>query len=113
MPPPPPDRRDYLYREGHRHDGGGGRDPLLPPAPTPPRWWDSSYHPPPPPPPLRDHARPSPRRAPPLASSDYLQDSDIAPRFQRKEVYGAWEQYLGMEHTDTAPKDTESEPSHI
>ncbi|RCV38640.1 hypothetical protein SETIT_8G159100v2 [Setaria italica] len=36
---------------------------------------------------------------------DYLQDSDvIAPRFQRREVYGAWEQYLGMEHTDTAPK---------
>lgn len=23
---------------------------------------------------------------------------------QRREVYGAWEQYLGMEHTDTAPK---------
>ncbi|CAO2149339.1 unnamed protein product [Urochloa humidicola] len=36
---------------------------------------------------------------------DYLEDSDvIAPRFQRREVYGAWEQYLGMEHTDTAPK---------
>ncbi|CAD6256634.1 unnamed protein product [Miscanthus lutarioriparius] len=36
---------------------------------------------------------------------DYLQDSDvISTRFQRREVYGAWEQYLGMEHTDTAPK---------
>nr|CAB3463774.1 unnamed protein product [Digitaria exilis] len=69
MPPPPPDRRDYLYREGRRHDGGGGGgDPLLPPAPTTPRWRDSPYHPPPPPP-LRDHARPSPRRAPPSASS--------------------------------------------
>uniref|UniRef100_A0A804PS96 SANT domain-containing protein n=1 Tax=Zea mays TaxID=4577 RepID=A0A804PS96_MAIZE len=69
MPPPPPDRRDYLYREGRRHDGGVG-DSLLPPAPTPPRWRDSPYHPPPPPP-LRDPARPSPRRAPPLASSGY------------------------------------------
>jgi len=36
---------------------------------------------------------------------DYLQDSDvITSRFQRREIYGAWEQYLGMEHTDTAPK---------
>ncbi|KAF8694589.1 hypothetical protein HU200_038118 [Digitaria exilis] len=36
---------------------------------------------------------------------DYLQDSDvITSRFQRREVYGAWEQYLGMEHTDTTPK---------
>ncbi|GJN36190.1 hypothetical protein PR202_gb25030 [Eleusine coracana subsp. coracana] len=68
MPPPPPDRRDYLYREGRRHDGGGGGDPLPPPAPTPPRWRDSPYHPPPPPP-LRDHARPSPRRAPSSVSS--------------------------------------------
>jgi hypothetical protein len=23
---------------------------------------------------------------------------------QRRDVYGAWEQYLGLEHTDTAPK---------
>ncbi|KAK3140847.1 hypothetical protein QOZ80_5AG0406650 [Eleusine coracana subsp. coracana] len=67
MPPPPPDRRDYLYREGRRHDGGGGGDPLPPPAPTPPRWRDSPYHPPPP---LRDHARPSPRRAPSSVSSE-------------------------------------------
>jgi ubiquitin carboxyl-terminal hydrolase 7 len=36
---------------------------------------------------------------------DYLQDSDVVPaRFQRREVYGAWEQYLGLEHTDTPPK---------
>ncbi|KAF8673527.1 hypothetical protein HU200_048610 [Digitaria exilis] len=36
---------------------------------------------------------------------DYLQDSDvITSRFQRREVYGAWEQYLGMERTDTTPK---------
>ncbi|KAJ1261407.1 hypothetical protein BS78_09G027200 [Paspalum vaginatum] len=69
MPPPPTDRRDYLYREGGRRHDGGGADPLLPPAPTPPRWRDSPYHPPPPPP-LRDHARPSPRRAPPSASSE-------------------------------------------
>ncbi|TVU18089.1 hypothetical protein EJB05_34159, partial [Eragrostis curvula] len=69
MPPPPPDRRDYLYREGRRHDSGGGGEPLPPPpAPTPPRWRDSPYHPPPPPP-LRDHARPSPRRAPSSVSS--------------------------------------------
>lgn len=24
--------------------------------------------------------------------------------FQRRDVYGAWEQYLGLEHTDHAPK---------
>ncbi|XP_020161871.1 ubiquitin C-terminal hydrolase 12 isoform X17 [Aegilops tauschii subsp. strangulata] len=36
---------------------------------------------------------------------DYLQDSDVvSARFQRRDVYGAWEQYLGLEHTDTAPK---------
>ncbi|XP_035822907.1 ubiquitin carboxyl-terminal hydrolase 13 isoform X2 [Zea mays] len=36
---------------------------------------------------------------------DYLQDSDVVPTgFQRREVYGAWEQYLGIEHADTAPK---------
>ncbi|PWZ34355.1 hypothetical protein Zm00014a_039562 [Zea mays] len=68
MPPPPPDRRDYFYREGRRPDDGEG-DPLLLPAPTSPRWWDSPYHPSPPPP-LRDHARPSPRRAPMSASSE-------------------------------------------
>jgi hypothetical protein len=36
---------------------------------------------------------------------DYLQDSDVvSARFQRRDVYGAWEQYLGLEHADTAPK---------
>ncbi|QCE01487.1 ubiquitin carboxyl-terminal hydrolase 7 [Vigna unguiculata] len=36
---------------------------------------------------------------------EYLQDSDIvSSRFQRRDVYGAWEQYLGLEHTDNAPK---------
>jgi len=24
--------------------------------------------------------------------------------WQRRDVYGAWEQYLGLEHTDNAPK---------
>ncbi|KAK4337648.1 hypothetical protein RND71_042135 [Anisodus tanguticus] len=36
---------------------------------------------------------------------DYLQDSDIVSnRFQRRDVCGAWEQYLGLEHADNAPK---------
>ncbi|TKY53566.1 Ubiquitin carboxyl-terminal hydrolase 12 [Spatholobus suberectus] len=36
---------------------------------------------------------------------EYLQDSDIvSTRFQRRDIYGAWEQYLGLEHTDNAPK---------
>ncbi|KAK9122991.1 hypothetical protein Sjap_012593 [Stephania japonica] len=40
-----------------------------------------------------------------LGRPDYLQDSDIVSnRFQRRDVYGAWEQYLGLEHSDTAPK---------
>ncbi|KAK8671470.1 hypothetical protein V6N13_038066 [Hibiscus sabdariffa] len=40
-----------------------------------------------------------------LAHPDYLQDSDVvATRFQRRGVYGAWEQYLGLEHSDNAPK---------
>uniref|UniRef100_A0A0E0MMI1 ubiquitinyl hydrolase 1 n=1 Tax=Oryza punctata TaxID=4537 RepID=A0A0E0MMI1_ORYPU len=30
---------------------------------------------------------------------EYLQDVDV-----RRDVYGAWEQYLGLEHTDTTPK---------
>ncbi|KAL9238674.1 hypothetical protein vseg_013065 [Gypsophila vaccaria] len=42
-----------------------------------------------------------------LGRPEYLQDSDIvSSRFQRRDVYGAWEQYLGLEHTDTAPKKT-------
>ncbi|XP_029125531.1 ubiquitin carboxyl-terminal hydrolase 13 isoform X2 [Cajanus cajan] len=40
-----------------------------------------------------------------LGRPEYLQDSDIvSSRFQRRDVYGAWEQYLGLEHTDNAPK---------
>ncbi|KAI3831116.1 hypothetical protein MKX03_017220 [Papaver bracteatum] len=36
---------------------------------------------------------------------EYLQDSDIVLiHFQRKDVYGAWEQYLGLEHSDSSPK---------
>ncbi|XP_026420599.1 ubiquitin carboxyl-terminal hydrolase 12-like [Papaver somniferum] len=36
---------------------------------------------------------------------EYLQDSDIvSTRFQRKNVYGAWAQYLGLEHCDSSPK---------
>lgn len=37
--------------------------------------------------------------------AEYLPDSDIVwGRFQRRDVYGAWEQYLGLEHTDNTPK---------
>ncbi|XP_031479058.1 ubiquitin C-terminal hydrolase 12-like isoform X3 [Nymphaea colorata] len=40
-----------------------------------------------------------------LGRPEYLQDSDVvSSRFQRRDVYGAWEQYLGLEHSDTAPK---------
>ncbi|CAO2820246.1 unnamed protein product [Amaranthus hypochondriacus] len=40
-----------------------------------------------------------------LNRPEYLQDTDIvSSRFQRRDVYGAWEQYLGLEHTDTSPK---------
>ncbi|KAF9592304.1 hypothetical protein IFM89_013530 [Coptis chinensis] len=40
-----------------------------------------------------------------LSRPEYLQDSDILfTRFQRRDVYGAWEQYLGLEHSDSAPK---------
>ncbi|XP_074565109.1 ubiquitin C-terminal hydrolase 13-like [Curcuma longa] len=36
---------------------------------------------------------------------DYLQDSDIiSVCFQRRDVYGAWEQYLGLEHSDAYSK---------
>ncbi|XP_066359021.1 ubiquitin C-terminal hydrolase 12-like isoform X2 [Miscanthus floridulus] len=36
---------------------------------------------------------------------EYLQDTDVvSARFQRRDVYGAWEQYLGLEHTDTTSK---------
>ncbi|KAG6401642.1 hypothetical protein SASPL_138506 [Salvia splendens] len=40
-----------------------------------------------------------------LGRPEYLEDSDIvSTRFQRRDVYGAWEQYLGLEHSDTTPK---------
>ncbi|XP_017984829.1 PREDICTED: ubiquitin carboxyl-terminal hydrolase 12 isoform X1 [Theobroma cacao] len=40
-----------------------------------------------------------------LGRPEYLQDSDVvSTRFQRRDVYGAWEQYLGLEHSDNAPK---------
>ncbi|KAG0478767.1 hypothetical protein HPP92_013486 [Vanilla planifolia] len=36
---------------------------------------------------------------------EYLQDSDVvANRFQTRYYYGGWEQYLGLEHLDSAPK---------
>ncbi|XP_049401012.1 ubiquitin C-terminal hydrolase 12-like isoform X4 [Solanum stenotomum] len=40
-----------------------------------------------------------------LGRPEYLQDSDIVSnRFQRRDVYGAWEQYLGLEHADNTSK---------
>ncbi|XP_026426184.1 ubiquitin carboxyl-terminal hydrolase 12-like isoform X3 [Papaver somniferum] len=40
-----------------------------------------------------------------LGRPEYLQDSDVvSSRFQRRDVYGAWEQYLGLEHSDSSPK---------
>ncbi|KAF6150148.1 hypothetical protein GIB67_023103 [Kingdonia uniflora] len=40
-----------------------------------------------------------------MGRPDYLEDTDIvSSRFQRRDVYGAWEQYLGLEHSDNAPK---------
>ncbi|KAL3323888.1 hypothetical protein AABB24_038191, partial [Solanum stoloniferum] len=40
-----------------------------------------------------------------MGRPDYLRDSDIVSiRFQRRDVYGAWEQYLGLEHADNGPK---------
>ncbi|XP_009368548.2 ubiquitin C-terminal hydrolase 12-like isoform X1 [Pyrus x bretschneideri] len=40
-----------------------------------------------------------------LGRPEYLQDSDIvSSRFQRRDVYGAWEPYLGLEHSDSSPK---------
>ncbi|KAI9124666.1 hypothetical protein K1719_004588 [Acacia pycnantha] len=40
-----------------------------------------------------------------LGRPEYLQDSDVlSTRFQRRDVYGAWEQYLGLEHDDHTPK---------
>ncbi|KAL8152397.1 hypothetical protein V2J09_010157 [Rumex salicifolius] len=40
-----------------------------------------------------------------MGRPEYLQDTEIvSSRFQRRDVYGAWEQYLGLEHTDSTPK---------
>ncbi|KAL1821181.1 ubiquitin C-terminal hydrolase 12 [Daucus carota subsp. sativus] len=40
-----------------------------------------------------------------LGRPEYLLDTDVvSSRFQRRDVYGAWEQYLGLEHSDTTPK---------
>ncbi|XP_019427988.1 PREDICTED: ubiquitin carboxyl-terminal hydrolase 13-like isoform X3 [Lupinus angustifolius] len=40
-----------------------------------------------------------------LGRPEYLQDFDIvSTRFQRRDIYGAWEQYLGLEHADNSPK---------
>ncbi|XP_057506095.1 ubiquitin C-terminal hydrolase 12-like isoform X2 [Actinidia eriantha] len=43
-----------------------------------------------------------------MGRPEYLQDSDVVSNhFQRRDIYGAWEQqYLGLEHSDTAPKRT-------
>ncbi|XP_060172932.1 ubiquitin C-terminal hydrolase 13-like isoform X1 [Lycium barbarum] len=42
-----------------------------------------------------------------LGRPEYLEDSDIlSSRFQRRDSCGAWEQYLGLEHADGAPKRT-------
>ncbi|XP_044508657.1 ubiquitin C-terminal hydrolase 12-like [Mangifera indica] len=40
-----------------------------------------------------------------LGRPEYLLDSDVVlNRFHRRDVYGAWEQYLGLEHSDNAPR---------
>jgi ubiquitin carboxyl-terminal hydrolase 7 len=40
-----------------------------------------------------------------MGRPEYLQDTDVVyNRFQRRDVYGAFEQYLGLEHADTTPK---------
>ncbi|KAK4743047.1 hypothetical protein SAY87_001048 [Trapa incisa] len=40
-----------------------------------------------------------------MGRPDYLESSEIlSARFQRRDVYGAWEQYLGLEHADSTPK---------
>ncbi|KAI3750855.1 hypothetical protein L2E82_21722 [Cichorium intybus] len=40
-----------------------------------------------------------------LGRPTYLQDSDVvSSRFQRRDVHSAWEQYLGLEHSDNASK---------
>eukprot|EP00252_Welwitschia_mirabilis_P016662 TRINITY_DN3688_c0_g2_i2.p1 TRINITY_DN3688_c0_g2~~TRINITY_DN3688_c0_g2_i2.p1 ORF type:complete len:1108 (+),score=261.03 TRINITY_DN3688_c0_g2_i2:336-3659(+) len=40
-----------------------------------------------------------------MGRPEYLQDGDvILSYFQRRDIYGAWEHYLGLEHTDNSPK---------
>ncbi|KAD4584001.1 hypothetical protein E3N88_21602 [Mikania micrantha] len=40
-----------------------------------------------------------------LGRPTYFQDSDVvSTRFQRRDVYGAWEQYFGLEHSDNTSK---------
>eukprot|EP00252_Welwitschia_mirabilis_P016663 TRINITY_DN3688_c0_g3_i1.p1 TRINITY_DN3688_c0_g3~~TRINITY_DN3688_c0_g3_i1.p1 ORF type:complete len:1111 (+),score=262.49 TRINITY_DN3688_c0_g3_i1:336-3668(+) len=40
-----------------------------------------------------------------LGRPEYLQETDvISSRFQRRDMYGVWEYYLGLEHTDNSPK---------
>ncbi|XP_010519993.1 PREDICTED: ubiquitin carboxyl-terminal hydrolase 12-like isoform X2 [Tarenaya hassleriana] len=40
-----------------------------------------------------------------MGRPEYLEDTDVVyNRFQRRDVYGAWEQYLGLEHSDNGPR---------
>nr|GEZ88468.1 ubiquitin carboxyl-terminal hydrolase 12 isoform X6 [Tanacetum cinerariifolium] len=40
-----------------------------------------------------------------LGRPEYLEDTDVVSHhFQKRHGYGAWEQYLGLEHSDTTPK---------
>ncbi|KAJ7296752.1 hypothetical protein O6H91_Y100900 [Diphasiastrum complanatum] len=40
-----------------------------------------------------------------MGRPEYLQNDDIVNmRFQRRDTYGVWEHYLGLEHADSAPK---------
>ncbi|MCO5571925.1 hypothetical protein L7F22_025676 [Adiantum nelumboides] len=40
-----------------------------------------------------------------LGRPEYFTDDDVVgSKFQKKETYGAWEHYLGLEHTDTSPR---------
>ncbi|KAI3938563.1 hypothetical protein MKW98_016068 [Papaver atlanticum] len=40
-----------------------------------------------------------------LSQPEYLNDSDkVLNHFQKRDVYGAWEQYLGLEHSDSSPE---------
>ncbi|XP_059317604.1 ubiquitin C-terminal hydrolase 12-like [Lycium ferocissimum] len=48
-----------------------------------------------------------------LGRPQYLQDSDIVYNlFDRRDVYGAWDQYLGLEHSDNAPNDHAANGMH-